>query len=165
MNSCPLTHSVVFTPHQANLSLQQVETTRENHNQTKCQAVYSNRYIYKKIPAPKVKGTFQKTGWKDCKTQKTRDFAMRLFLLVMWESIPIKSKQHDFLHVDWTRMTPADMPRWMEKAHKALVRHKELKKLRKSRSRRSGFPQWKAYLVVVHRWIVSLKTYMKYYRD
>lgn len=49
LNICP--ESVVFTPHQGNFSLQQMETKTENHNQPNCRVVgpSPNGHIYKTL--------------------------------------------------------------------------------------------------------------------
>ena len=78
-----------------------------------------NGYIYKTIPTPKAQEIVHKR-WKDCKSQKAREFAVRLYLLVISEATPIKSHQHDCLNMSWTRMAAMHMPNWTEKSPRGL---------------------------------------------
>lgn len=71
----------------------------------------------------------QDRGQKDCKSQRFREFAVRLCLLVMSEVIASKS-QHDCLKVSQTRMT-TDMPQWVGKGHEAQPCTKICRQLKK----------------------------------
>lgn len=64
-------------------------------------------------PAPKTQGTLWKRGQNECKSQRMREFTARLCLLLTSEATPIKSCQHDRLHMSWIRRIPTNMPNWM----------------------------------------------------
>lgn len=49
---------------------------------------------YKTTPAPKALGKLQKRGWKNCRSQRTREFSMRLNVMVRSDTISIKSHDH-----------------------------------------------------------------------
>lgn len=69
--ACPLMSPLFSYPHQRNFSLQQSETTAENHNQSKFGVVKLSprRCMYKILLHLKVQRTRWKRGWKDCKKQ------------------------------------------------------------------------------------------------
>lgn len=83
--------------------IETMETMETNHNQSKCWVVKpsSNTYIYKRTPTPEAQGTLQKRRWRDCKSQRMREFAIKLCLLIMSEVAPIKSHPHDGLNMSW----------------------------------------------------------------
>ena len=62
-------------------------------------------------PTLKTKESLWKRGWKDCKSQKIREFSMRSSLLVLTEATPTKSHQHDYLN---KVATIVDMLKWMK---------------------------------------------------
>lgn len=72
-----------------------------------------NGYLYSITPTPKA----QKRGWKDSMSQKIREFAGRLGLLVTSEATPIKSHPYDLPKCELTRTTTTDMPVWMGEDH------------------------------------------------
>lgn len=74
--------------------------TTENHNQNAAVETSANGCIYKTTPEHKTQGTLQKRRQKGFKSQMSRDFAVRLGLLVTSESTPVKSHQHDNLNVN-----------------------------------------------------------------
>lgn len=55
------------------------------------------------IPTPKAQGALWKREWKGCKNQRIRNLPVRLHLLTIAESIPMKSHQLDCPNGDWTR--------------------------------------------------------------
>lgn len=75
-----------------------MENIRENHNQLKCKVVEPShcRYIYKILLLLRLRGHCRRGGQEECKSQRIRDFALRPYLLVVSEDIPIKSHQHDY---------------------------------------------------------------------
>lgn len=81
-------------PHWGHFSLQPMVTITEEHSQLKCILMEPSPsgYIYNTTLAPKA---WVKRGWKDCKSQRIREFAVRLYVLVVSEATPIKSHQHD----------------------------------------------------------------------
>jgi hypothetical protein len=96
---------------------------------SKCRVVEPsyNGYIFKILPHLRLREQFWKRRrQKDCKSQRIRDFGVRLCLLVMSEAKPIESHQHGCPNMSSTRRTPMDMPQWMGKAHKASTLHDEL---------------------------------------
>lgn len=50
-------------------------------------------------PLRKVQGSLSKRGQNDYKSLWTREFSVKLYLLTMPETIPIKSYQHDFINM------------------------------------------------------------------
>lgn len=88
----------------------------ENHNQSKWRLVEpsSNRQSYKTL-APKAQETLQKKGWRYCKSQRTRKFAVSLCHLVMEEFILRNSHQPDWLNMNWTSQQKTSPSGW-EKA-------------------------------------------------
>lgn len=50
-------------------------------------------------PLHKVQGSLSKRGQNDYKSLWTREFSVKLYLLTMSETIPIKSYQHDFINM------------------------------------------------------------------
>lgn len=50
-----------------------------------------------------------------------QEFAVILWLLVLPEAITIKSHQHDFLNISWTRRIPISMPKWMRERPQGLT--------------------------------------------
>lgn len=71
-----------------------MDTTIENHNQSKYKVVEPSGYIYKKTSAPKAQGTLQKSGQRDFKSKRIREFAVRLGLLIKSEMRFLQSQQH-----------------------------------------------------------------------
>lgn len=73
--------SVVLTPHQENY-LQQTETAIRKHNHSKCSCgAQSHQYYLQYGSYSEVSGITVGQGLKDCKTQRTGEFAVRLCLL------------------------------------------------------------------------------------
>lgn len=66
----------------------------------------------KNTPTPKAQETLWKRGQKDRKNQKTKEFTVRLCLLIMSQATSITPDWHDCPNVSWARMTPIDMPKW-----------------------------------------------------
>lgn len=66
--------------HHVSFSLQQKETTTENHNEPDCGVVeFSlNGFIYKTFPHLKLREHAEE-GWTGCKNQSIRTFIVRLF--------------------------------------------------------------------------------------
>lgn len=64
------------------------------------------------IPAPRAQKTLLKMGQRDCRSQRVRDFAIRLCLPVTSVATPIKSHQQDCPNVSWTR-PPVNLPNWI----------------------------------------------------
>ena len=89
--------SVVFTPQQGNVFLQQMKTIIGNHNQSNCRVVQPSpsEYIYKYSYIPKAQGALQKTRWKDVKSQGMGDFSVMWCLQITLEAIPVKCHQCD----------------------------------------------------------------------
>lgn len=58
--------------------------------------VQSQQKQLQNTPAPKALGTWQKRGWRGCKSQNIRGFSVRFCLLVELEATPMESYQHDF---------------------------------------------------------------------
>lgn len=52
-------------------------------------------------------------GRKIVRVGESGNFAMRLCFLEIAESMPVKSCQHDFPNLTWTKRTPMSMPNWM----------------------------------------------------
>jgi hypothetical protein len=50
-------------------------------------------------PMPKAQGTLQKRWWKDCKSQKIREFAVSVCLLIVSEAISTNFHCHDYANV------------------------------------------------------------------
>lgn len=61
----------------------------------------------KQVPTPKAQGPLQKMGKEDYKSQRIRKFAVRSRLLIMSETTPIESHQHE-LNMDNKRYTKVD---------------------------------------------------------
>ena len=75
---------------------------------------------------------FKQASWKrwqkDCKSQKIMQFSVRLCLLVMSETAPIKSHKHHCLN----RMSPTGMSKWSkEKPMRSLYFIKNYRHIRK----------------------------------
>ena len=87
--------SVVLTFRQQNFSLQHMETITANHNLSKWRVMENshNGYIYKATPACKAQGTSWRRRQKDYRSQRIREFAVKLSLLVKSEATLIKSHQ------------------------------------------------------------------------
>lgn len=71
-------------------------------------------------PTPKTLGTLWERQWKDMKSQRIREFAVRLSLPVMSKYILIKFHQHDCPNVSGTRMTLIDMVKQTGKSPRGL---------------------------------------------
>jgi hypothetical protein len=67
-----------------------------------------DRYIYKTPPGLKSQETL---CMRDCKSQRNREFSVRLYLLVMSEATTIKSHHHDCIDMNRTKMTLTGMPK------------------------------------------------------
>jgi hypothetical protein len=63
-----------------------MKTVTENHNQSNCRVVElrPSGYMYKTLTYLRL----VKRGWKDCKSQRIREFDVRVCLLVMSEDTP-----------------------------------------------------------------------------
>lgn len=74
-----------------------METSTENHHQSKYRDVEPslNRYIYK-TSTLKAQRILEMRQWE---AYNNLEFAVRLYLLVMSEAMPIKSHQHDCLNM------------------------------------------------------------------
>lgn len=57
--------------------------------------------------------------------KRVREFAVRLFLLVMSKATFVKSQQRDVPNMHGTRIT-IDMPKWTAKGHEFSILQKEL---------------------------------------
>ena len=70
-------------------------------------------------PIPKEQETLKKCGWKYHKSQKNKEFSVRLCLLATSEATPIRSHQQDCeLNKDGTNgHAKVDVARWMWKTH------------------------------------------------
>jgi hypothetical protein len=64
-----------------------------------------NRPIYNRTPESEAQRSVWKRGWKNCKSQRNRAFALRLYLLGISEDTPEQPYQHDCQIVSWTRTT------------------------------------------------------------
>lgn len=94
-------------------------------------------------------GNIAEERWEDFKSQKVKDFAMIVCLLVTLEVISIKPHQHG---MSQTRMTLVNMTTAWAKAHKTSTIHKELGKVR---SWRGILSQGRANQLVVWCQMVS----------
>lgn len=77
----------VMHPYQGNFLLEQTVTIRENHNQPQCRYVESspvNTSTEQLLHSPtsKAQGILWKLGWKDYKSQKSKESSVRLCFLV-----------------------------------------------------------------------------------
>jgi hypothetical protein len=86
-----------------------MDTTTENHHQSKYRDVEPslNRYIYK-TSTLKAQRILEMRQWE---AYNNLEFAVRLYLLVMSEAIPIKFHQLVYLSMNLTRSTSIDMPK------------------------------------------------------
>lgn len=66
----------------------------------------------------KAQGTLSKRRQKDYKSQKVREFAVRLCFLVTSEATPLMSHQHDSFNMSLTRIESMAVPAGKGKAHK-----------------------------------------------
>lgn len=92
--------SVVFTPHQGNVSLQQMETTTEDHGQStinrelwslvSVDIIYTTRTL-------KVQGTLRKGKGAVREPSESEGFAVRLCRLITSEVTHVKSNQYNHL--------------------------------------------------------------------
>lgn len=99
--------------------MQQTGVSTENHNQSKCRVVgpSPNGYIYTTLLNPKFSVHCRRGGRKKkCDSQRIKEFAIRLNLLVLSEETPIKSHQNDFLNMSLTKKTSVDIPKWTGKS-------------------------------------------------
>lgn len=88
--------------------------------------MYKHIYLLKSSTA-KVQETLKKRGWKAYKSQRVRDFAVRLCLLRLLEAVPIISHQHDSMNIICTKTTAIDsMPKRRGKSHEAPVLYKKI---------------------------------------
>lgn len=74
-----------------------------------------NEYIYKTLPNLRPGEHCAIEAGKNCKSRRIREFFVRLCILVVPESTPIKSHQNDYQKVNSTRMIPVNMPSFMWK--------------------------------------------------
>lgn len=105
------------------ISLYNRQTTTEKLQPINIQSCKpsSNGYIYNTLPpTPKAQGMLWKREWKDCKSHRIREFAVRLHPLATSEATPIKSYQQDCPNESWTRMTPMSMPSHTGKSPQGL---------------------------------------------
>lgn len=85
----------VFTPHQGNFSSQQTDHYRKPQPIKMQNRGAKSQWLHlQNTPAPQAQGTLQKRRWKDCESQRIREFAVRLCLPVTSEAAPVKSHQH-----------------------------------------------------------------------
>jgi hypothetical protein len=104
----------------AGLLFANMEMITENHNQLKGRVVEPspNGYSYK-VPHPhlvRLRACFQKRRQKGCKRQRIGEFAVRLCLLVTSETALIKSLQHHWPHLSWTRMPSMNTSNWTKRS-------------------------------------------------
>jgi hypothetical protein len=125
--------SVVLTPHQRNVLLQQTENITEKNTTNENAELWSpaQLYNYNTIPEPRAQELFWKMRKKDCKSQRTRDFAVRRCLLAMSEALLIKSHQYGCLHMSQTR-TSIDVLVSKREAHSSSTVNKELQGTKES---------------------------------
>lgn len=84
--------NVVLNPHQGNFSFQQSIFTEKHHaSKFRIREPSLSDHTYKTTPVFKTWGILEKVWVK--KSQRVREFAMKLCLLVMLKAMPIKSHQ------------------------------------------------------------------------
>lgn len=125
-----------------------------------------SQWLYlQNTPAPKAQRTYQKRGWKDCKIQRIKEFAVRLHLLGMAEAVAIKSHQLDCLNMNWTRQqTTIDISRLGGgESTKPQPYTKDFRQLRNTMGGRNSVSQGRSYKLPTQfvsntKWS-ALKTY------
>lgn len=76
-------------------------------------------YIYKTASTHEAQGALLTRGWKDYKSQRIKEFAVGLWLLLMSEATLITSHQMDYLNMNLTR-TIFSMLKWTEESLQGL---------------------------------------------
>lgn len=91
--------------------MEQMETITGKHNESKYRVVdYSHSgYIYK---TSKAQETLWKRRWNSFKSQRTREFTLKLCLLVRYEGISIKFQQHNCPNKSWTGTIPVSRSKY-----------------------------------------------------
>lgn len=79
-----------------------------------------------KTPTPKAQRALQEKGWEDSKSQRIKDLAVRLCLLMTSEV-----HQHGHPRMCCTRLIPTNMAKYMRIAHKVSTLYKVLRELSK----------------------------------
>lgn len=102
--------SVVFTPHPEKLffatdrqHFRKPQPIKNAEFRAQCQWIHPQN-----TPTPKTQGTLQIRGLKNSKSQRTKEFAVRLCALVILEITPIKSHQHDWMWASPVRVEQSD---------------------------------------------------------
>ena len=101
--------SEALVPHQVIFLRTGTETFTEKSQQS-C-AAQSQSISLKTPPSPKAQRTSGKKRKEDSKSQRSREFDVRLCLL-MPEATPIKYHQSDCLKVNWTSKNTIDIAKW-----------------------------------------------------
>lgn len=90
---------MILTPYQDNFFLQQMVIFIENQNW----------YICNSTPASKSQGSSQRRQERVCKSQRNREFTVRLCFLETSEKLaPVRPYQHGCLSKSWRRVPPID---------------------------------------------------------
>lgn len=101
-------------PHWEHFSLQQTETKYRKPQPVQmktCGAQFQRTELQNTL-APKAQETLQKKGWRYCKSQRSRKFAVSLCHLVMEECILMNSHQPDWLNMNWTGQQKTSPSGW-----------------------------------------------------
>lgn len=69
----------------------------------------SQRIHLQNTPVPKTQETFQKKGQKELKSQRIWEFAVRLCLIIMSETIPVNAHKCDCSNIIRIRITSMDI--------------------------------------------------------
>lgn len=115
--------SIASTRHEVNISFYQTETMTRNHNQSICRIVETSpiEYICKTFSLLQLRNIAESI-WI-VKSQRFKEFAVRICLLVTSEARTIKSHQHGCQtrsEQEWGQQT------WIGKSPWSLIPNKEL---------------------------------------
>ena len=138
-------------------TLQQMETPTENTtNQNRALWRQILMYTLIKHSLLWVWRTLWKRGLKDGKSQRIREFPMRLCLLVRTETTSTKSHYYDHWNVSWTRTTPMGMPKRTKGSSQGLNHLQRTRQVRKAGSGKvNGAPHGGAHQLVIQCQMVT----------
>lgn len=104
-------------------------------------------------PTTKAYETLQKKGQR---YYKIRLFVMRLCLLIMSETTPVKTHAHDCPNMSWSRMATIGMPKQTRKDLWDLNPiQRSIGQIRNVESGRKPFPQGRGRQQVIHYQVIS----------
>lgn len=144
-------------PHWEYFSLQQTETKYRKPQPVQMNT-WGDQFQQTQLQntlAPKARETLQKKRWRYYKSQRTREFAVSLCLLVMSEFILLNFHQPDQLNMSWTSQQQKTSQSGWGKATRPRPYTKNYRQPRKAERKTNSLPQGRTHQLFIQFQMVS----------